>query len=92
MKLQSEEAKRELTRRLRRIEGQMRGIQGMIDGDRDCREIVQQLNAGAAAMRNASRYFMRAYAKECLMGGETLDRLQAQGVVDELMDLMAQVK
>jgi DNA-binding FrmR family transcriptional regulator len=92
MKLQSEKAKSELTRRLRRIEGQMRGIQGMVDDGRDCREIVQQLNAAAAAMRNATQFFMRAYAKECLMDGETLDRLQAQGVVDELMDLMAQVK
>ncbi len=92
MNLQSEEAKSELTRRLRRIEGQMRGVQSMVADGRDCREIVQQLNAASAAMRNASQYFMRAYAKECMMQGETLDRAQAQTVVDELMDLVVQVK
>ena len=92
MKLQSEKAKGELNGRLRRIEGQVRGVQAMVDAGRDCREILQQLNAAAAAMRNASQFFMRAYANECLMETETVDRAQAQNVVDELMDLMAQIK
>lgn len=92
MKLQSEKAKGELNGRLRRIEGQVRGVQTMVADGRDCREILQQLNAAAAAMRNATQYFMRAYAKECLMETETVDRAQAQTVVDELMDLIAKVR
>ena len=92
MNLQSEKAKNELNGRLRRIEGQVRGVQTMVADNRDCREILQQLNAAAAATRNATQFFMRSYAKECLMAAETVDRAQAQTIVDELMDLMAQIK
>ncbi len=43
MKIQNQEAKEKLVQRLRRIEGQVRGVQGMLDEERDCREIMQQL-------------------------------------------------
>ena len=92
MKLQSDEARAEFKQRLRRIEGQMRGIQGMVDDDRECREIVQQLNASTAAMRTATQFFMRAYAKECLLRAETLGPDQTREIIDELMDLMVKVK
>ena len=92
MNLQSEKAKSELNGRLRRIEGQVRGVQTMVADNRDCREILQQLNAATAATRNATQFFMRSFAKECLMEAETVDRAQAQNVVDELMDLMALIK
>ena len=53
MKIQSAATKDELNKRLRRIEGQMRGIQKMLDEDRDCAEIVQQLTAAQSALRSA---------------------------------------
>ncbi len=66
MKLESDAAKEALKVRLRRIEGQVRGVQKMVDDDRDCREILQQLTAIRAAVQNASEVFLRTYAKECL--------------------------
>ncbi len=46
--------KDELLRRLRRLEGQVRGLQAMVEEDRYCLEFVQQANAVAAALREVS--------------------------------------
>lgn len=91
MKIRSEAVKEDLFNRLRRIEGQVRGVQRMLDDDRECREIVQQLNAIHAAVGNASQLFMRAYAKDCLLSAEGEERDVAE-MIDELLDLMASVK
>jgi DNA-binding FrmR family transcriptional regulator len=89
VKSHSKAVKADLSNRLRRIEGQSRGVQKMLDDDRDCREIVQQLKAMQAAMKNATTLYMRAYAKECLL--ETVDQGERELVVDEIMDLMAKL-
>ncbi len=88
MKLQSATAKQDLQVRLRRIEGQARGVQRMLDEDRECREIVQQLTAVRAAVQNATAVFMRAYAKECLLESGDLSDLERSDLVDELMTLL----
>jgi CsoR family transcriptional regulator, copper-sensing transcriptional repressor len=77
MQLESPDAKNALKTRLRRVEGQMRGVQKMVDDDRDCQEILQQLAAIRSAVQNASEFFLRTYAKECLTragDGETDNR------------------
>ena len=89
MNVHSQEVKDDLQKRLRRIEGQVRGIQRMLNEDRDCREIVQQLNAVHAAVGNATHLFVRAYAKDCLLGGGEQD---TEAVIDDLLDLIARVK
>lgn len=90
MNVHSQEVKDDLQKRLRRIEGQVRGIQRMVGEDRDCREIVQQLNAVHAAVGNATHLFVRAYAKDCLLagGGEQ----DTAAVIDDLLDLISRVK
>lgn len=92
MHLQSQTVKEDLLKRLRRIEGQARGVQKMLEDDRDCREIVQQLNAIQSATRNATAVFMRAYAKDCLLSDAELDATARETLVDDLFDLMAKVK
>jgi DNA-binding FrmR family transcriptional regulator len=67
MKIQNPEAKDKLVQRLRRIEGQVRGVQSMLDDERDCREIMQQLAAVHAAVQGASRIFLQEYATACLV-------------------------
>jgi DNA-binding FrmR family transcriptional regulator len=73
MKIKNQESKEKLIKRLRRIEGQVRGIQGMLDEERDCREIMQQLAAVSSAVKSTSRTFFQDYAALCLaeMNGET---------------------
>jgi DNA-binding FrmR family transcriptional regulator len=67
MKIQNVEAKVKLVQRLRRIEGQVRGVQNMLEEERDCREIIQQLAAVHSAVQGASRIFLQEYASACLV-------------------------
>lgn len=66
MKLQNPEAKDDLLLRLKRIEGQVRGVQSMLSEERDCREIMQQLAAVHSAVQSTSRIFLQRYATACL--------------------------
>jgi DNA-binding FrmR family transcriptional regulator len=52
--------------RLRRIEGQVRGVQRMVDDGRDCREIVTQVAAIKSALASVSSQVLQCYASNCL--------------------------
>jgi len=67
MKIDNQEAKEKLVQRLRRIEGQVRGVQNMVSEERDCDEILQQLSAIRSAVQSASRIFLHEYATTCLL-------------------------
>jgi len=67
MKIQNQEAKEKLIQRLRRVEGQIRGVESMLDEERDCKEILQQLSAIRSAVQSASRIFLQEYATACLL-------------------------
>lgn len=92
MKVTDSDATIDLHKRLRRIEGQVRGVQKMLDDKRDCREIIQQLNAVQAAVRNASVVFMRTYARDCLVDSTESTTEDRTAVADELITLIAQIK
>jgi DNA-binding FrmR family transcriptional regulator len=66
MKIQTSETKDKLILRLKRIEGQVRGVQNMLSEERDCREIMQQLAAIHSAVQSTSRIFLQYYATTCL--------------------------
>ena len=78
MKLKNPETKEQLVQRLRRIEGQVRGVQGMLADERDCQEIMQQLSAVRSAVQSVTRVFLQEYATECLLepgeGSDSRDR------------------
>ncbi len=67
MKIQNLETKENLIRRLSRIEGQLRGVQTMLNEERDCQEIMQQLTAIHSAVQSTSRIFLQDYATACLL-------------------------
>ncbi|MDI9547516.1 MAG: metal-sensitive transcriptional regulator [Chloroflexota bacterium] len=92
MKLESDAAKEALKVRLRRIEGQVRGVQKMVDDDRDCREILQQLTAIRAAVQNASEVFLRTYAKECLARADHSDGPDRDALIDDVMKMLVKVR
>jgi len=56
----------DLTRRLRRVEGQIRGIQQMLADGRDCRDIVTQMSAASKAMDQASFLLVAAGLSWCV--------------------------
>jgi DNA-binding FrmR family transcriptional regulator len=61
----AEPARDEIIKRLRRIEGQARGIQRMVEEGRDCRDIVHQLTAIKAAVTSLNGLVLECYAQEC---------------------------
>jgi len=77
--------KDDLLKRLHRIEGQVRGITKMVEEDRDCREILQQLAAARAAMQTASQMVARSYACQCLQETTT----DQQNTIDDLLDVLS---
>lgn len=86
MELQSPEVKAELTTRLRRIEGQVRGVLKMVEDERDCAAILQQMAAIRSAVHQASLVLARAYAARCLLE-------PGQGDMDAMLDqLMATLR
>ncbi|HJZ50276.1 MAG TPA: metal-sensitive transcriptional regulator [Roseiflexaceae bacterium] len=74
----------EVLLRLRRIEGQVRGIQRMVEENRDCRDVVVQLAAVKASIASLNTLVAETYAQECLCGGEQLDTSE----VGRLLDLL----
>jgi DNA-binding FrmR family transcriptional regulator len=88
MKVEAAATKEELQKRLRRIEGQVRGVQKMIDEDRDCHEIIQQLAAIRSAVQGASLMFMKQYASDCLMSVDRSDTAAREMLVDDLIGLL----
>jgi len=71
-----EETMTDLNRRLRRVEGQIRGIQAMLDDGRDCRDVVTQLSAASKAIDQAGFLLVSAGLQWCL---EDPERSAAEG-------------
>ena len=82
MELRSPEIQADLTVRLKRIEGQVRGVQKMVEEARDCSDILQQMTAIRSATHQASLVLARAYASRCLMEPTRGDM---DGMLDQLM-------
>ena len=85
----AERDKKDLLNRLKRAEGQMRGVQRMIEERRDCEAILQQLTAVRSALHTASLALARAYATQCLV--ESDDANTASRVIDSLMDALGKL-
>jgi DNA-binding FrmR family transcriptional regulator len=76
--------KPELLNRLRRIEGQIRGVAEMVDDDRYCIDVLTQIGAVQAALDKVALGLMDGHARHCMNGkGEAPADPDAQ--VDELM-------
>ncbi len=95
MKIQDETSKSKLITRLKRIEGQVRGVQAMLDEERDCREIMQQLTAIHSSIQSTSRVFFRDYAAMCLSEmegkseeGESVSFEKRNRMVQDMIDLL----
>jgi DNA-binding FrmR family transcriptional regulator len=86
------ESKENIKHRLSRIEGQLRRVQKMIDADRDCREILQQLIAIRAGVQSASLSFMQDVARDCLLNADNQANPQAQqDLMNDLIKMIGKV-
>ena len=82
------EVKSRNLKRLRRIEGQVRGLQKMVDDDRYCADILTQISSVHEALRGVGRELMRNHLKHCATGAIRSGGLEADAMYDELVDLM----
>jgi len=64
------EEKKQIQTRLRRIEGQIKGIEKMIESDICCRDILIQIAAVRAAVNKVGGLVLKNYAKTCLVEDE----------------------
>lgn len=73
--------------RLKRVEGQLRGIQRMIIEDKPCREILLQLSAARKAMQTACIEILKNYVKSCLAESKTPDLQELEKLIGTLIDI-----
>jgi DNA-binding FrmR family transcriptional regulator len=76
-------------KRLRRIEGQVRGLQKMVESDRYCADVLTQLAAVQEALRAVGRELLRHHLHHCAADAIRAGGQQAREACDELVELMA---
>jgi CsoR family transcriptional regulator, copper-sensing transcriptional repressor len=81
--------KDQLLKRLKRIEGQVRGIEGMVEDDRYCIDVLTQISAVQAALDKVALGLLDDHARHCVMGAgedEQADKTdELMGAVGRLM-------
>ena len=75
-------------RRLRRIEGQVRGLQKMVEDDRYCADIMTQISSVHEALRSVGRELMRNHLRHCATTAIRSGEADAEAMYDELLDMM----
>lgn len=80
-KARDEREKKELMNRLKRIEGQVRGLEGMLENDAYCTDIIMQVTAVTSALNSFNKVLLGNHIKTCVA-----DNIRAgkDDVIDEL--------
>ncbi|RXT15337.1 metal-sensitive transcriptional regulator [Ammoniphilus sp. CFH 90114] len=84
----SDKVKANLTTRLNRIEGQIRGIKGMIEKDAYCDDVLNQIAAIQSALNGVGKLLLEGHMKSCV-----IERIQDgdHEVIDELLKTMTKL-
>ena len=82
------ETKERNLKRLRRIEGQVRGLQGMVEDDRYCADILMQISSVHEALRAVGRELMRNHLRHCATKAIRAGEGEAEAMYDELLELI----
>jgi len=84
----SEKTIRELVNRMNRIEGQVRGIKGMIERSVYCDDILNQISSAQSALHGVARLLLEKHMKSCVM-----EQLQAgdEQVIDEVLKTISKL-
>ena len=75
--------KDQLLKRMKRIEGQVRGVEGMIEDDRYCIDVLTQISAVQAALDKVALGLLDEHARHCVVEGHGGGK--PQDMTDELM-------
>jgi CsoR family transcriptional regulator, copper-sensing transcriptional repressor len=75
-------------KRLKRIEGQVRGLQKMVEDDRYCADIMVQISSVHEALRAVGRELMKNHLRHCASKAIRSSDQEAGEMYDEIVDLM----
>jgi CsoR family transcriptional regulator, copper-sensing transcriptional repressor len=78
-------------KRLRRIEGQVRGLQKMVEEDRYCPDIITQIASVQEALRGVGRQLLRNHLKHCATTAIKKGTQEADATYDELLELITSI-
>jgi len=82
----SDEEKKAITNRLKRIEGQVRGIQNMVEANRYCIDILVQISAIQAALKKVGLSVTERHMKHCV--SHALESGDGDAAIEELLHVM----
>lgn len=86
MKATIQPNKQQLLNRLKRIEGQVRGVHQMVENDRYCVDILHQVSAIQSAMNKVSLALLEDHTHHCV--AKAIKENQGEEAINELMDVM----
>ncbi|QHC68818.1 metal-sensing transcriptional repressor (plasmid) [Rathayibacter sp. VKM Ac-2759] len=78
-------------KRLRRIEGQARGLQGMVDDEKYCIDILTQVSAMTSALESVALGLLNDHLNHCVLEAAALGGVQAQVKLQEASDAIARL-
>ena len=78
-------------KRLRRIEGQIRGLQKMVEEDRYCPDVITQIASVQEALRGVGRQLLRNHLKHCATSAIKKGPKEADATYDELLALITSI-
>lgn len=87
-KHRTEEEKKYLKKRLKTIEGQIRGISGMIDNDRYCDDVLIQISAVNKSLKSLATEMLKGHLSTCVVTDIQNNNLE---VIEEVMDLIGRL-
>ena len=83
------EIKRSVLTRLRRIEGQVRGLQKMVEEERYCADVLTQVTSVQEALRGVGRAMLHNHLRHCATQAiRSGDGARAEAMYDEIMELV----
>ncbi|MER7506111.1 metal-sensitive transcriptional regulator [Nonomuraea pusilla] len=85
------ESSQEHLRRLRRIEGQVRGLQRMVEDDKYCIDILTQVSAATSALRSFALVLLEEHMEHCVADAVADGGVEARAKVKEASDAIARL-
>lgn len=78
--------------RLRKVEGQVRGLARMVDADRDCVDVLTQINAARRALEQVALGLLREHIRRCVLDAARSDPVRGESKLNELSVALRRMK
>ncbi|WP_026884568.1 metal-sensitive transcriptional regulator [Clostridium akagii] len=82
--INSSENKKDILRRLNKIEGQIKGIQKMVESEKQCGEVLIQISAVRAATTKVGMLLLEKYSKDCILNSTSAE--DKEKAIENLLD------